>query len=165
MWETVMVHNYTCDARKVGVQLDEGPDILCGFDIGTLNKMDAFVLRSRWATEAIPSLEASTRNWSTSRSHQPVSSHSAPSITLSNVFGTRNTQTCIRKGQMPYKWHIFLQYVGFIVAGIGLKAQGRTQLECFSRVVSFIPEVSPEIGAYFVLNSVIEQINLRWISH
>lgn len=48
------------------------------------------------------------------------------------------------------------------MAGIGLKARAITKLEHFSRVESFIPEVSSEIGTHFFKKIVVvEQINLR----
>lgn len=57
-----MTHNYTLNVRGVGFQLDKGLSVVCKFNIGTLNKMDAFLLRSRGETEAIPSLAIPTSN-------------------------------------------------------------------------------------------------------
>ena len=135
-WEIVMTHNYTLNVRGVGFQLDKGLSVVCKFNIGTLNKMDAFWLRSRGETEAIPSLAIPTSNWSIWLSHKLVPSPSSSSITISRSLA-QDTHTHILKGQMSYKWHIFPQDVGFIVAGIGPKAQGITKLKRFYRVESY----------------------------
>lgn len=80
-----------------------------------------------------------------SLSHHLVSSHKTPSITLSNVFGIRNTHTYPQRANAMQMTH-FPQDVGSTVARISLKARAIPKLEHFSRVESFIPEVSSETG-------------------
>ena len=138
-------------AREMALQLDKGLRFCAGSSLALGVKGMPFYWDQGEKQTDNPSLGVSTGDKPVS-GLRLISSPSTFSIALSELSLARETHThthTFSKGKCHCKWHIFPKHVGFIVAGIGLEAQGLIILEHFCRGDLFIPEVRSETGTLF----------------
>lgn len=128
-------------------QLDQGHTVLCRFNTGTLNKMDALLLKSRRERDNL-SLKVYTGDGSPSSASGSFP-HPEHSLSYSAVFGLRSTHTHVFKEHMLLQMTCIPQTCGIYCGWDRPEGLGDNQTGTFLQSGFVILQGSSEIGTLF----------------